>query len=378
MNTDTLITKILDSSYLSKSHHGILDNIVRSIHSSKYITEKQANFALSIVKNYADVLKPDFPDLPYHLILPRWQHPFRVIEIFRDFYIEEEHLIVKFSYSETLRDLMHEVSKQLIVEYTSPGVYQFALSEYNIVVLYDALQGLNFEIDPCIVDYYETIISWNKSEYTNIFTIDNQPEIKDMLIKDIGEDGLNNALLMRDRSHLYSYVYETEIPNNTLAEYIANRSTPKIWIPSKVHSLVDLFKALVELKRFPLLILFNPQDKTEYYTHLININQALDEIGIKDEIGVYFRLQNTNSIGGSFNQFVANHKYNAPLTAATNVAMINKVPKFLCNSDWKPKTVVSIGDTVRYSKTGVYAISSCDLLIEYVKNESIMTSFLFK
>ena len=52
-----------------------------------------------------------------------------------------------------------------------------------------------------------------------------------------------------------------------------------------------------------------------------------------------------------------------------------KIPKFLLKTDWKPMSVLSLGATLRHSKTAVYA-SCCDLILTYSDAEPIMETML--
>ena len=102
------------------------------------------------------------------------------------------------------------------------------------------------------------------------------------------------------------------------------------------------------------------------------MQKSLEENGIFDNIGIYFRLQN-DTTGKDFNNFIKNNQYNKPLDQHTLVAGIQagKLPKFfLKDCDWAPKSVIVLGTNLRHSKTAVYS-TRCDLIISYADKPSI-------
>jgi menaquinone-dependent protoporphyrinogen IX oxidase len=60
------------------------------------------------------------------------------------------------------------------------------------------------------------------------------------------------------------------------------------------------------------------------------------------------------------------------LTPDTKIVGVQsgKIPKFLLKNDWKPMSVISIGNTLRHNKTAVYA-NCCDLVISYTDKEPL-------
>jgi hypothetical protein len=106
------------------------------------------------------------------------------------------------------------------------------------------------------------------------------------------------------------------------------------------------------------------------------LSENLKDFGIYENIGIYFRLDNTDG-GKEFNQYIANNSYNCQLDSTTKIVGVQsgKIPKFLLKTDWKPMSVISLGNQLRHSKTAVYA-NSCDLIISYSESEPIMETAL--
>lgn len=105
---------------------------------------------------------------------------------------------------------------------------------------------------------------------------------------------------------------------------------------------------------------------------LEEIAKSLDKHKIYDKVGLYFRLPNNES-GKAFNELIAQRQYNSQLDKDTQVVGVQsgKIPKFFLTNEWKPMSVVSLGVTLRHSKTAVYA-NCCDLIISHTEKNSII------
>ena len=77
--------------------------------------------------------------------------------------------------------------------------------------------------------------------------------------------------------------------------------------------------------------------------------------------------------GKSFNELISHKQYNCNLDTNTLIAGVHltKLPKFFLTADWTPMSVVTINNSLRHSKTAVYA-NRCDLQISYTASEPII------
>jgi hypothetical protein len=170
----------------------------------------------------------------------------------------------------------------------------------------------------------------------------------------------------------YQYFSEKIEKNpENLTEKIATRSSTRLWLNKKEIILSDIFNSLSQLKRFPMLVVFDSNDTKKCLEELVNLSDSLEENGIFNNVGIYFRLDNTAS-GKDFNQLIANKQYNCQLNEHTKIVGIanGKIPKFLLKSAWKPMSVISIGKLLNHNKTSVYT-NCCDLIISWSDNEPI-------
>ena len=236
------------------------------------------------------------------------------------------------------------------------------------------MQPLGFDIDEKLQEFYNTIKSWSKSEVENQFLLTNitHDNFQKHITADLGIHTAIDQNIINDRSMRYQYFTEKseKIPEN-LTEKIAQRTSTKVWVDKNQTSLDEVVQSLIELKRFPLLVVFDTYGSEQSTATLRNFSEILEKNGITDNVGIYFRLPN-NDVGKEFNQLVKDKQYNCQLTNTTLVAGVQsgKIPKFLLTTDWKPMAVISIDTSLRNSKTAVYA-SSCDLIISYTEREPI-------
>ena len=163
-------------------------------------------------------------------------------------------------------------------------------------------------------------------------------------------------------------------PGENLSEYIANRSKTRLWVDLTQHSLLDIFSSLKDLKRLPVLIVFENWNDEKSLNHLKILDDSLEKSGLDQQVGIYFSLPSTD-IGKQFNQLIKDKQYNHPLDLNTQVAVVQsgKIPKFFLKNAWQPMSVIAL-DTkmgLRHGKTSVYS-NCCDLIIEWTEAPSIL------
>jgi hypothetical protein len=173
----------------------------------------------------------------------------------------------------------------------------------------------------------------------------------------------------------YQYFHEKseKIPEN-LVEKLAYRKTAKVWVDKKTVELDEVIESLVRLKRLPVLVVFDQNDHSRCFEEMQKLSKSLEKFGIFQDVGIYFRLPNDDS-GTQFNKFIADKKYNVELTAQTKIVGVQhgKIPKFFLKNDWRPMSVLAIGNSLRQTKTAVYA-NHCDLIISYTDAQPIIES----
>ena len=369
--------------------HKVLSSLAKIIVSPTYITENQSRLILKILNQHREQLATIVEDLPTSLIEPTWSKLFRQPDKTKKLYVSsfpdgQPVLTVEFAFSANLRNVMQSLGKVIpsLTQAANGRLYHVDLTEQNVVTLVDALEKHEFEIDEKLKNYSEIIKSWSEDEIKNQFLITNivHPNFQKAITADLGIETAIDQNIITDRSMRYQYFCEkSEKLPSILTYQIANRTSTKIWINKQQISLDDIFSSLIELKRFPVLVVFDVFDPKKCVEEMKKFSNCLENTKIFKDVGIYFRLENTE-IGKQFNQIISEKQYNCQLTDTTKVVGVQsgKIPKFLLKSNWKPMSVISIGNQLRHSKTAVYANCS-DLIISYTDNEPIIeTRFVWE
>jgi hypothetical protein len=339
----------------------------------EFITQNQANLIIKILENNADKLLPLVPELSNVLKDQIWSKSFKPVEKYQKMYITSDNgfkvIRLDFSFSTFLRDKIMESRIGLreldftIMSLTACRLYQANLTEQAIVQLVDIFSPYDFEISDEIMGHYNTITSWKLSDIDARFSSDIVKQALDVLKRD---EFYDTKLI--DRRIRYQYRING-MATDSLMDKIAYRETQDVWINWQSYGLTDVIKTLVDLERLPLLFVFNTSRYDEEMIHmqLKMVSQSLEEAGIIDSVGVYFRLN--NKAGKPFNELVSAKNYNGRMDNSTRVAMIyRQLPKFLLELQWAPMSVICIGDGLPAGSSAMYA-RRCDLVINYSDHE---------
>jgi len=360
----------------------VLRSLATAVGTHYFITESQSKLLLKILKEHSEKIALNCQDLVHALELPTWSKNFRKVEQVKKFFIgknssDDLTLFVEFTFSANFRKIIQNNTKHIENLITvAPGKsYQADLTEKNVVVLYELLLPLEFEVDELIKKYYETIKSWEKSTFQDQYLISNMPgnAFQKTITEDLGLSTTIDKNIINDRSVRYQYFTEKpEKTGNSLVEHIANRPQSRLWIDSTIHTVDNVITSLIALKRFPLLVVFPNWLPQKLQENMVILSDCLEKNNIADSVGIYFRMDNDTQ-GKLFNQLIAEKKYNSQLDNTTQVVGIQtgKLPKFLIKNDWTPMSVISFDANLRYNKASLYT-NCCDLVITYSEAPTII------
>jgi len=379
MNIDTLLITIINHNFNEISTDipprdvKILHSLSRAVLNNDFITENQGRLLIKIFHENIAIFNKIEPNISTFLESPMWSRSFRPVDKTKKVYIADRNsypkLIIEFAFSTYIRKIISElVSKEMSGFAESPGrLYVVDLTEQNVVNLVKHLKPLDFEFDSKVIQYYDTIASWSEDSVRNKYLINtiDRPEFQSSISIDLGINTPLNKNLIADRSIRYQYFTEKHVDNDTLTSKIANRLHPATWINKEEFTLEQVISSLIELKRLPLMVVFDANNPKKYYSELKTLIKALNDNGIDQNIGIYFRIKNEDT-KSEFNQLISDLGLNCHLDDTTKVVGVQngKIPKFLLQTDWKPLSVLAIGHTLRNNKTAVYA-NRCDLIISY-------------
>lgn len=338
-----------------------------------FFTEKQANLLVKILKENKNRLKDYVPGIEDSLQDIEWSSPFRIVKKFRDVFLNNEdfsNITVKFNFDKGLRDIVCSLAPRVKGNFSakSSTEFKFSLNEHNLILLFNELKQFNFNFDEKIEKMHEEMekIRISSRDMFDIFSIENK-KILDSVKNDIGDITKHNLLLLHDRKFRYQYKISENIKKNSLSEKIAQRESVRVFINEDIFSLTETIRSLIELKRLPVLVVFEPHSSLNCKKHIDLLNYALSNNNIKDQVGVYFRFDKSDDNHG-FNKTINELKYNSYLTEETKFVGVanNKLPKFIIKSPWEPMSVISFTNNFKGTKTAVYA-SRADLVIYYNK-----------
>jgi len=388
MTVDQLLLQILHftdttvEEFLPKKDARILRSFASLLSNGAFFTENQGNLLLKILQDNLEKIPHVKEELADALNNPTWSKRFRSLQIYKKLYLsldadKDPCITIEFTFSSTTRKLLQDLTKNIsnLIAVTNGRLYTAELTENNIVVLIEALTPLDFTIDEKLKSHYAIIKSWSKDTFINQFHISaiTNTNFEKQITDDLGRETMLSPAIISDRSKRYQYFCENlkKIPE-TLSEKIASRPGNHYWVNKQDTSFGEIIQALVELKRFPILVVFDSYDTKHYLTELEKLVESLEDHGFYNNLGIYFRLPNTTE-GKLFNQFISNKSLNAQVNKETVLVGIQngKIPKFLIKNEWKPMCVVGVGTPLRNSKTAVYS-NNCDLIITYTDKEPIV------
>ena len=370
-----------------------LQSLHIALQSNTYITEKQSNLLLQILSNelYAPFMQLVTADYADYINMPLWENTFRILPIVKKIYhipagsdliniklLKENYtgvIAIDFTFSTALRFELKPLSN-ILWQVKSGSLYYADFNESNLVTIIEKLSLYNFEVDPTLQDYYNTIRSWDKSDITDMYKVDTipYPKFNKCIAAEVSNISSISTAIINDRRLRYQYTTKHHNIDTTypLSKVIANREKTKVWVDSNAYSIDDIIKSLIELNRFPLLVVFEQSTDLATMVQFEELAQSLESNGITDNIGFHFRLDNTHD-GKLFNDNIGKRKYNSALINTTQVAAVlgSKLPKFFLKEAWQPMSVLCIKNTLRHSKTAVYA-NRCDLVISYTRVEPII------
>jgi len=360
----------------------VLKSLGKIISGSSFITENQSKLLLKILGENCEKFGDIKDDVIEDLKIPTWSKPFRPVDKTKKVYTGQAPdgtplLIIEFAFSSTIRKLLTTNHKKIsgITQNATGRIYSADLTEKNIVAVTELLTPHNFEFDEKIQDFYKTIKSWSEIEVNSQFLISNisHANFQKQITADLGINTPLDDSIINDRAVRYQYFTEkTEKNPENLTEKLAYRQKSKIWVDRNEYELADLFASLLKLKRLPALLIFDYNDHKKCLEELKILNDSLEKNRIFEDIGIYFRLPNDEQ-GIEFNKFIADKQYNAQLDSTTKIVGVQngKIPKFFLKNDWKPMSVISIGSSLKQTKTAVYA-NCCDLIISYSDSQPII------
>lgn len=382
---------VLDDKFkfsIDKSDYNLVTSLGRQSFKGLAFTDRQYNllkeklfsYKEQFENNNIDGLEESFNNLrlPLREIDRR-----KTIEIIK----EDDSLFikVKFPFNKKLIDLI-EILRQI------PGarynketkVHVIPYNEQLFFKVFDYVKDRNFTFDERLEKLYKDLLEMKNNKENHVpgvygFKLKNLNEKAfEYAISSIGEPNEKNLPIYADRKEqigLHHFDEEDLTLSldklTTLSKLIVKRNKTNVLINSNKFSLEDIAGSILELHRFPILVILN-EDPLD---GMLKVHKLFEGIFANDSFSVMFRLDNKDEYAKSFNQAVKEYNLNNKLDINSKVVYINndKLPKTILTTEFKPQSVLLINSKRVHSKFEAY-LNNFDLIMHYDTDASPFVS----
>jgi len=250
-------------------------------------------------------------------------------------------------------------------------------TEKNIYKIIGNFQKANFEVEESLQEQYGKLLEMKEKENDYVPGIyglklkNLHNRAFDFAISNIGEPNIDNLALYKDRKDVVGLEYfdEDDLQHSVnklqpLTKKIVRRSKTNILINSTRYTVNNIVESILELHRFPLLVVLPDNDDSAEC--LQDIYECFKGIVLDQSCSVMFRKDNKTELDRNFNRLIKQNNLNNSLANSSKIVYINnsKIPKPLLASNWKPSAVLMYGSRRTNMKLDQY-INECDLVIHY-------------
>lgn len=376
---------------IESSDHNLLYSLGRQVFKGVGLTDRQFELSKEKIEKYKDQLTA--LDYNVDVAIESLRLPLRQLDRSRwikivdypanmvyESYKTHHWIAIRFIFNKKLINLIEAIrstDKDALYDKENK-IHYFTLSEKNIFNVINALKDKNFDIDPELQEKYDKIKNMNENRKEHLpgvygLKLKNlNDRAIEYIISDAGEPDDINLALFKDRQRLYGLHHfdQAELDTSigrltTLSQKIVKRTQCSVLINSNTFNFNMLSESLIELDRFPLLIILN--DKTDL-DELITTYESFRNVLKDDEFCVLYRKDNTDSQNKQFNEYIRNNNLNNKLDNNPKIVYItkDKFPKTLLKTSWKPKAAVMFGSdgSLANNKMNLY-LNNLDLIIHY-------------
>jgi hypothetical protein len=357
---------------------GILTSIDRQVKRGAALTDRQHDLVKTKLLSYKDFLfSVGITDLQEKLDVLKY--PLRFVDRSKSVVLNNDVIEVKFPFNKktiVTLDSVVQKCKRFYSHEKGSSIHKFKLNEVTVNEVVSAFQHKNFYIDPNVSKFYEKIkeIEMNKESvlpgiYNNKLTNFKKSAL-DLMNLELGPLTSQNLIKFYDRRRRYGITdINGTVYQNTLTETIAYREETEIAVNPEIHSLDSIVDAIIQLERFPILVLIDPDNPLHDVAKIYN---AFRDVVPNEEQTVLFRVDNSENY--NLNNFIHDNKINNWLDTSTKIVYINKnkLPKLLLRSNWQPMATLALSSYRANSHVTTYIKDVCDLIVYHDKSMSII------
>ena len=301
---------------------------------------------------------------------------------------DNDYIGVRFSFNKKLITVLDKLNsiedkglydKKLKIKY-------FKLTEKNLHSIINLLKDKNFTISPELQEKYEILEMMNNNKKDHV------PGIYSLSLKNLNEKAINymvstigsepsiaNLAKYKDRNTLFGIKHfdQADLDNSinrytSLSQKIVRRNNAKILIDPTEYPFDRVAESLLELSRYPILVVLNDQND---FDNLTKVYQSFRNIFNSDDFCTLYRKDNSSPDNIAFNNYIKENNLNNSLALSSKVVYtnINKMSKVLLQSEWNPQCAVFMG-SIRSNTIDPY-INELDLVIHYDVESSQFVRF---
>ena len=364
---------------MQSSDRTILNSIARQVHKGVGLTDRQYEVVKEKLLSYADQFIA--LEYPIHDAVKNTRIPIRQIDRarwIRTAIIKDQLYIgVRFTFNKRLisaLEALYNIEEKGLYDKVEK-IHYFIFNEINLHKVISELKEKSFEIDSELQERYNLLEMMHNNKNNYIpgiygFKLQNlHTKAIDYMISSIGEPDIDNLAIYKDRDQLFGIKhFDTDDLNvsinklTTLSQKIVKRTNPHILVNSSEYTFDRLAESMLELNRYPLLIVLN--DDTDF-SSLQTVHYSFRNIFSNDDFCTLYRKENDVAENIEFNQYIKDNNLNNPLAINSKIVYtsINKMSKTLLKSNWRPQAAILMG-SMRSTKIDAY-LQELDLVIHY-------------
>lgn len=356
-----------------------LNSLRRQTKKGLALTDRQFKAAVDIIERNRDLLLSKDPDLSETNLCLGIRSVDREKSIRLVSFPGGKKLIaLKFLFNKKLMKIIDKL-KKIREHYYDGSVHYFPFTPKNVYLIVSNLRGFNFSIDPELEEIYQ--IAKHMEEHPSLYL----PVIEDFSLKNIkdsarlaledmfGPVSIDNLIKYADRKLMFGITnisradliraYRHSDQYSSLAVGIASRNSIQIHVDPTDFPIEQLFKALHELNRFPILIVNAVDDNL---LQLSTIWNAASKYIRPEEMSITYRPPNDTTDAQEFNRYIKETGIGGKVTQNTKLVMTKntKLPQPMFVAGWKPNVTILPYSTRCSSQINIF-VNDGDLVIHY-------------
>ena len=387
---------IVCSKEIESSDKGLIYSLARQTVRGTAYTDRQCELAISKATHYKSILEE--VDIDVTTSVTQLRMPLRSIDRSRWIKLknieqslitfnnpDEQYIAVRFSFQKKLISALENINSKPIHYDKINKTHYFEYNERTLHNVVSALTNKGFEIQPELQERYEILemMNNNKKNYVpGIYSLklkNLHAKAIDYAISTIGSPDVDNLAMYKDRDQLLGITHfdEDDLNNSirkltTLSQKIVKRKSSNILINSDEHVFDRVAESILELNRYPLLVVLNDETELE---NLQKVHQSFRNIFSNDDFCSLYRKENISPGNTEFNEYIKQNKLNNSLAIKSKVVYtsINKMSKVMLKSEWRPQAAILMGSR-RSTKVDQF-LQELDLVIHYDTDVSPFRKF---